>query len=219
MIIRTVAEWFQLYTFTNMLKPIFVLINLGSIGFLVFPMVAITLEELVMRSNPYYLVTVQVLCTIGSQGFAAMAAQFLSSKFEVKSKQNALECQFIICVIFSALLLMHMLTLYASKKENKRGSFILRKAAKEESIKRKEELRRQTAEIALSAKQRNSSKSHQSKTEYNDTQTIGVTYNSGSDVNSDPNPQDLENRNHQMEFDQAKTNDCVIEAVPEPDDG
>ena len=147
--ISCLAEWSSYYTFVNMLSPLFVVINLGVVGFFAFPIVAITLEELLMRSNPYYLVTVQVLCTIGGQGVAAISAQLLSAKFKVKNRENALECQLIICIIYSALVVMHLFTMLASRKENKRGSFIKRKQNKQDAIERKKELKRKTAEIAI----------------------------------------------------------------------
>lgn len=56
--VRTIVSWFNLAIYVYKWDAIFVLVGMFFIGMLSFPIVSITLEELVMRTNPGYLVTV-----------------------------------------------------------------------------------------------------------------------------------------------------------------
>lgn len=95
-----------------MLPGYVILINLSLVGFFVFPMVSITLEELVMRSNPGYLVTVQVMCTISSQGFAALLVYGASFMFMEPERKKGMNFQLYMCLAYSFLLVLHILTMY-----------------------------------------------------------------------------------------------------------
>lgn len=89
--LRTIAQWFQLAVFEYSLPAYLILINMSIVGFFVFPIVSITLEELVMRTNPSYLVTVQVMCTISCQGIAALLAYGASFMFNKPTRESGLQ--------------------------------------------------------------------------------------------------------------------------------
>jgi hypothetical protein len=120
-----------------MLPGYLILINMSTIGFFIFPIVSITLEELVMRIHPSYLLTLQVVCTISSQGIAALLAYAASFMFTKESRKNGLRFQFGTCVAYSLLLAGHFLTLYWQRTENKRASFIERRGAKIAAVRRR----------------------------------------------------------------------------------
>ena len=136
MIFSTLISWFQFATFYFFLSPIIVLVNMCFTGAFIFPIVGITLEELVVRTNPNFLVTLQVLCTIGTQGMAAIISYASSYFFTSKNKQKALDFQMYCAIAYSALMLIHIITLYVQGKENKRESFILRRKCKVEAVKK-----------------------------------------------------------------------------------
>ena len=102
----------QFATFVYKFDPIVILVNMLFTGLLSFPIVSITLEELVMRTNPSYLVTVQVLCTISSQGIAAIISYGAGFLFRVPSRRSGLIYGLCAAVMFTLLLVMQFMVIY-----------------------------------------------------------------------------------------------------------
>ena len=134
--LRTIISWYNLAVYTYKGNALLVLIGMLFVGMLSFPIVSITLEELVMRTNPGYLVTVQVLCTISSQGIAAVISYGAGFLFKDSSRRNGLIYSTCSASMFTLLLLMQFLVICLQQKENKRPSFIERRKYKSDALKR-----------------------------------------------------------------------------------
>ena len=140
---RTGLEWYQYYLYDNKMNGILIIINMCCVGATIFPMVSVTLEELVMRLNPKYLVTVQLLCTIACQGFASLVTQGAGSYLKEKEQKRtrAMTVQFLFCIAYTILLICHFFTMAFQKKENRRNSYIQRLKFKNEIARRRKTMR------------------------------------------------------------------------------